>query len=324
MKPKAILLFSGGLDSILSAKLSLDMDINLEPIFFYTVFLTSKPIPRIEELNLPLKMYDISEELLNIVKHPEYGYGKNLNPCIDCKIFMFRKAKEFMKTFGANFIISGEVLGERPMSQKKEVFSLIEKETELEKLILRPLSAKLLPPTIAEEKGWVDRERLFAIEGKSRKPQIELAKKLGIKKYPAPSGGCLLTNPSFSKRLKDLMKYKPDFDLFDVQLLKIGRHFRLSPNLKLILGRDEDENRKIELLFNKRNILLKPLKVKGPVGLAYQEESKDKINLMADILASYCSLDGGKKIDIIFKTYNRKFIFEADPKRKSEFASLII
>ncbi len=289
---KALALFSLGLDSILATKIIKDSGISLEAIHFVSEFfpLTKKREELLsfftKKLNVSLTIKDISRELIEIVKVPRYGYGKNLNPCIDCKILMFRKAKEFMKRINADFIVTGEVLNERPFTQRKGIFELIEKETQLEKLILRPLSARLLKTTIVEEKKWIDREKLLSFKGKSRKPQIELAKKLEVYFYPQPSGGCLLTDPFYARRLKDLLKYTSDFTLDDIKLLKIGRHFRISNSAKLVIFRNEEE-KKILKDFSCDNFI-KFFSQKGDFfSLGIGKFRKEDINLSARIVAFY-------------------------------------
>jgi tRNA-specific 2-thiouridylase len=226
---KAIALLSGGLDSTLAAKVMMEQGIELEGLNFLTVFCTCTnrgetclaSQKAVENLGIPLKIFNVSEEYLSVMKHPKHGYGRNMNPCIDCRIFMLKKTKAYMEESGAAFIITGEVLGQRPMSQRKDAMRLIEREAGLEGFILRPLSAKVLPITVPERERWVDREKLLKIEGRSRKPQIELAEHYSIRDYPCSAGGCLLTDPGFSKRMKDLMLHNPEFSLNDVHLLKI-------------------------------------------------------------------------------------------------------
>jgi len=293
---KGLVLFSGGLDSILATKLVLKQNIEVEGINFSTLFWSYKKKENshfsvksiAEELGIKLKVFEVSRDFLEVVKNPKYGYGSGMNPCIDCRIFMLKKAYQYMKETGASFLITGEVLNERPMSQRLSILKLIEKETALSGLILRPLSAKLLEPTTPEKKGWVDREKFLSIKGRSRKPQMILAKNLGIRNYLNPSGGCLLTDPGFSKRMKDLMKYSPNFNLEDVELLKLGRHFRISDKAKLIVGRDKEENEKIINFNLKESPLFYPLEAKGPVALGRGIFDRDLINLSAGIVAYYC------------------------------------
>src|SRR5512136_535098 len=292
---KAIALLSGGLDSTLAARVVIEEGVELEALNFLTVFcncthrgetcLASQQA--VETLGIPLKLFNVSEEYLHVVKHPKHGYGRNLNPCIDCRIFMLKKAKAYMQDSGAAFIVTGEVLGQRPMSQRKDAMRLIEKEAELEGLILRPLSAKVLQATIPEKEGWVDREKLLRIQGRSRKPQIELAEHYGLRDYPCPAGGCLLTDPGFAKRMKDLMVNHPDFSLNDVHLLKMGRHFRFSHGVKLVVGRNEEENQKIQTFAQQEDILLKVSNLPGPLSVLRGRPEEGDVERAAAITAYY-------------------------------------
>lgn len=304
MKKKAVVLFSGGLDSILSARIMQVLGIEVEAIHFDIVFYTSyadkddhPPSKIAKELGIKLTIRDITNEFLEIVKSPGHGYGSGINPCIDCKIFMFKKAGEFMKETGASFIVTGEVLGERPMSQRMETIRLIEKRSGLNGLILRPLSAKLLEPTLPEKEGMVDREKLYAISGRGRKPQLELAKEFGIKNYPNPAGGCLLTDPAFSKRVKDLIN-NDELTVDNTMLLKVGRHFRLSKNCKLIVGRNEKENGQITNLAKEGDVLFDAGDVPAPVGLLRGKIGDEGIKLALGIVARYTDKKAGENVKI--------------------------
>ncbi len=242
---KALALYSGGLDSILSIKIIEKQGIEVIPIHIYTGFTGRKDEQFIEEavkeyhLKEPLVL-DVRKEFLEILKSPKYGYGKHLNPCIDCKIFFLKKLKTLMFKLDARFVITGEVLGQRPMSQNKSALLLIEKESSLKGLVLRPLSAKLLPPTIPEKRGWIERERLFNISGRGRKTQLNLAKEFGLKKIPTPAGGCLLTDPTFSQRLRVLMDVVEDVTWEEIDKIKMGRMFLLNSCI-LLVARNEKE-----------------------------------------------------------------------------------
>lgn len=292
---KAVTLLSGGLDSTLAAKVVMEQGIELEALNFMTLFCTCThrgatclaSQKAVETLGIPLKVFNVSEEYLSVVKDPRHGYGRNMNPCIDCRIFMLKKAKAYMQDSGAAFIVTGEVLGQRPMSQRKDAMRLIEKEAELEGFILRPLSAHVLPMTIPEKEGWVDREKLLKFQGRSRKPQIKLAEHYGIRDYPCPAGGCLLTDPGFAKRMKDLMLHKPDFSLNDVHLLKVGRHFRFSDGVKLIVGRNEEENQKIETFAHDGDILFRVSGFPGPLSLLRGKVNEGDIERAAAVTAHY-------------------------------------
>lgn len=285
---KALSVFSGGLDSALAAELIRRLGIDVQALFFETPFFTSlKAKVTAEAINLPLKIIDITDRHLEVVKNPPHGYGGNMNPCIDCHALMFRVAGEILEKEGACFIITGEVLGQRPMSQNRAALSIIDKQSGMGGLILRPLSAKHLPVTIPEEKGWVRREDLMDLSGRSRKPQMELAKKLNITEYPSPGGGCLLTEEVFSRRLRDLMSSNAIFEVRDIELLKIGRHFRIGPRTKIIIGRKEDENDAIVSSARKEDILITTPSVPGPGALVTGEITPAVEDIAAVMTVSY-------------------------------------
>ncbi len=293
---KAIALYSGGLDSILAIKIILEQNIEVIGLRLKTPFIENKQYTYEEQyLNIPLIQQDISEDFQKSLTNPKYGYGKNKNPCIDCRILMFRKAGEVMKQEKALFIISGEVLGQRPMTQNKKSLLMISQESGYGQWILRPLSALLLPETEPEKSKVIDRSKLLDIQGRSRKRQIALADKWGIKKYPAPAGGCKLTEPGFTKRINDLLE-KGKLNRNNINLLKVGRHFTLNEHTKLVVGRNEQENIKIPSLACPQDYLLSSQNHKGPVSLLrlYVDlESElmkiDKIlTLACEITARYC------------------------------------
>lgn len=243
---KALGMLSGGLDSTLAVKLMLEQGIEVEAINFVTPFCQCRKngcgaVEAAKTFNIPLKMISAGTEYLRIVRNPKFGYGKNLNPCVDCRIFMLKKAKKYAKQIGAQFIFTGEVLGQRPMSQHKGALDLIEREAGLQGKIVRPLSGRLLPKTEAETKGFVGAEALRDISGRSRKRQIEMTKEFNIEKYPCAAGGCLLTDKEFANKLLDFFHHKKRVTVQEVNLLKVGRHFRLGEN-KIIVGRNEAEN----------------------------------------------------------------------------------
>jgi tRNA U34 2-thiouridine synthase MnmA/TrmU len=221
-----------------------------------------------------------------MVENPKFGYGKNLNPCVDCRVFMLNWAKEYSKEVGASFLVTGEVLNQRPLSQRRFRFIEIDKEVGMEGLILRPLSAKLLPPTLPEKYGIVDREKLYSICGRSRKVQLKLAKEFGLEEIAQPAGGCLLTSPEFSARLKALFSIKKFNTPKDIQLLKIGRHFKISPNALFIVARDEKECEILEEEFKDCGIIIKS-NGKGPIGLLYNSKEESDILTASKILSVY-------------------------------------
>jgi len=246
-KTKALALLSGGLDSTLAVKLLLEQGINVEAINFMSPFCLCKKggcgaSDVAKKFSISLKVISVGEDYLRMIRKPKHGYGRNMNPCIDCRIFMLKKAKKYAKETGADFIFTGEVLDERPMSQHLKAMTTIEEEAGLKGKILRPLSAKLLPKTAIEGNGLVSREKLLDIHGRSRKKQIELAKTFAITDYPCPAGGCLLTYKEFADKVRDLFHHKKHVTLKDIALLKLGRHFRFDEN-KIIVGRNEPENK---------------------------------------------------------------------------------
>uniref|UniRef100_A0A7C6EHM1 Uncharacterized protein n=1 Tax=candidate division WOR-3 bacterium TaxID=2052148 RepID=A0A7C6EHM1_UNCW3 len=301
---KAIGLLSGGLDSTLAVRLILEQGIEVKAVNFVTPFCTctkkgcqneAKKVS--EKFGIELKIIGFKEEYIALVKSPKYGYGKNMNPCIDCRIFMYSKAREIMKQTSADFVFTGEVLGERPMSQNLKAMKIIEKESGLEGRLLRPLCAKHLPPTIVEKKGIVDRDRLLSITGRSRKPQISLAQSLGIDDYPCPAGGCRLTDPNFARRLRDAFEHNED-SLVDITLLRYGRHFRLASGAKVIVGRNEEENKILSSFASENRILLEVKNVKGPIALMYKHNGKGDIELGARICLAYSDYEGNEKVSV--------------------------
>jgi len=334
---KAIALISGGLDSTLAARLMKEEGIGLIALNFKTPFCLcdrksssgcfSHSRQVAYTLGVEFKSINVTEEFLQIIENPKHGRGSNMNPCIDCRILKFRKAKEFMQESGARFIITGEVLGQRPMSQHRNALSLIDKESGLEGLVLRPLSAKLLPETTPEKEGWVSRERLLNFSGRTRKPQIALAKALDIKDYPCPAGGCLLTDPAFSRRLRDLIEHK-ELNISNVELLKLGRHFRLNPSAKLIVGRDEKENeRLLNAAKGSDHLFFPDESLAGPTALGRGGLSDDLIKRCAGIVSYYCDLNGRQEADIMYKRGEpacQALALKAPPLKDNEFMQLRI
>ena len=331
---KAIALLSGGLDSTLAARVVIEQGIELEALNFLTVFCTCTnrgetclaSQKAVEALGIPLKIFNVSEEYLEVVKHPKHGYGSHLNPCIDCRIFMLKKAKTYMEETGASFLVTGEVLGERPMSKRRDAMRLIEKEAGLEGSIVRPLSAKLLPISKPEKEGWVDREKLMNLQGRSRKPQIRLAEHFGIHDYPCPAGGCLLTDPGFSKRMKDLIHHHPNFSLIDVHLLKMGRHFLFSPTVKLIVGRNNEENQKIQTFAGEKDVLLKARHFSGPLSLLRGDSHEEEIKKAAAITLRYSKAKELERAEVIYKKVggDRRESFFISPLSDIEIQKLMI
>ncbi len=333
---KAIALISGGLDSTLATKLMQDSGIELICLNTVSPFCQCNhrsssgcfhgAAEVAKDLGLKLISINVTEEFLPIVKSPKHGYGSNMNPCIDCRILLFKKAKEAMEKQGASFLISGEVLGQRPMSQKLHTMQLIEKEAGVEGLVLRPLSAKVLASTFMEKQGWVDRDKLLAISGRGRREQIALASGFGINDYPCPAGGCLLTDVGFSRRLKDLLKYS-ELNLENIFLLKVGRHFRLNEEVKLVVGRNEEENKRITNLLKEDDLLFSPDEnIAGPTCLGRGRFNDSLIKLSCSIASYYADLNGAAGTDIICKKVagEEQRITQVSPLAESEIEKLRI
>lgn len=312
-KVKAVGLLSGGLDSTLAAKLLQLQGIEVYGLNLYTGFCVTETKRRNQtyapgtyranealtaggNLEVPVEIIDIAAEgYFKVITHPKYGYGANINPCVDCRIFMFRRAKQYMKEIGADFVFTGEVLGQRPMSQHRRALDIIATESGLEGLLLRPLSAKLLPPTQPELDGRVDRSKLLGISGRSRKPQLAWADRLGLINWPQPAGGCCyLTDENFARKFRDLFHHDPDRDLTtrDVVLLALGRHFRLRPEVKFIVGRHEGENRALAREAGE-DWLLSTEPVPGPTTLLLGPATGDELRLVAAATARYCDKKDG-------------------------------
>lgn len=293
---KAIGLISGGLDSALAARIMMDMGIEVIGVHFSTPFSSAKveaSAKRISELlGFQLRIIKLGREYLEVVANPRYGYGAAMNPCIDCKILMLKRAKELMEESGAGFVFTGEVLGERPMSQTLWALKVIERESGLEGLLLRPLSAKLLSETLAERMGWVNRDGLLAIRGRSRRDQIRMAEEFGITGYLTPAGGCLLTDRGFSAKLLDLLEHGGELSERELEKLKVGRHFRYGGS-KIIVGRNEGENEALRRLKGPGEILLEVVGWSGPTTLLSGDISEEAIRIAASLTARYsdCKLD---------------------------------
>jgi tRNA-specific 2-thiouridylase len=293
--PLAIGLFSGGLDSTLAFKVMEAQGLRVRGYSFITPFFgwsrrgrEDEERDRIRrELGIDVTIVPVWPEYLEVVRRPLHGYGKNMNPCIDCKIFMLGKAREIMERDGAAFVFTGEVLGQRPMSQRRDTLHVVERDSGLKGRLLRPLSARLLPATLAEKEGIVDRDRLLAISGRGRKPQMELAAKFGLTDYPNPAGGCFLTDPGLAARLSRMMAGGADVAPDDIELLNAGRHFRLSAAVRLVVGRDERENGRLAALARGDDRLLRAIEVPGPTGLLRGPADAGALALAAGITARY-------------------------------------
>ncbi len=281
-------LFSGGLDSILAVKVLQEQGLGIIGVTFTTPFFgAGRASEAARQLGVDHRILDITTEHLEMVRHPKNGYGRNMNPCIDCHAMMFRKAGELMEREGADFLFSGEVLGERPMSQNRGSLVRVARESGYEPVILRPLSARLLPETLPEREGKVDGERLLDLRGRGRKRQMELAAFYGIQDYPTPAGGCLLTDPIFSRRLRDLFQHSDSVTVQDLELLKVGRHLRLDDGFKMVVGRNQSENQRLGELCVPDDLLLDVKEHPSPLALIQGGAPEPLILLAAAIVLRY-------------------------------------
>ncbi len=286
---KAVGLLSSGIDSALAVKLISDQRIEVIAVNFVLPFVSEKKdyVSQVAgEIGVSLRKVEAGEEFIEMVRNPRHGYGSSMNPCIDCRIYMLREARKIAEEVDAAFIITGDVLGERPMSQHAAALRLEEQESGLEGRLLRPLSAKLLPETVPERAGWVDRNRLLALNGRSRKPQLALARELGIQGYSAPAGGCLLTHKEFAVRLKDLFQRQEKVAVRDISLLKLGRHFRASSS-RIIVGRNEKENNLLLELKNPGDYVFEVPDCGSPITILEGHKDKEAIELAARLTARY-------------------------------------
>jgi len=303
-KVRALGLCSGGLDSRLAAKVILNQGIEVRLITFETPFFSAeKAIEAACRLSLPLSILNITDGYLKMLRNPPCGYGKHMNPCMDCHALMFRTAGGIMRAEGADFLFSGEVLGQRPMSQTRQSLRYVEKHSGYDGFILRPLSARLLMETIPEKEGLVDRERLLDISGRGRKRQMALAKELGITDYPAPAGGCLLTDVGYSKRLKDLFDHEDSSSESDLHLLKYGRQLRLDSGAKIIVGRTQSDNKFLEEFHNpSKDYLLRLHERPGPIVLITAGADSATIRLAASLCVGYSKAPQEVPVQVLVQT----------------------
>ncbi len=317
---KALALISGGLDSLLAAKVVQAQGVHVEGINFFTGFCVEGHTHAIrkkdrdrqkrnnalwvaEQLGIKLHIVDIVEEYKDVVFNPRYGYGANLNPCLDCKVFMVRKAREWIERKGFDFVITGEVVGQRPKSQRKDTMPIIQHDSGIEDRLLRPLSAQNLPATLPEREGWVQRDRLYGFSGRSRKPQMALAAEFGFEDYAQPAGGCcFLTDENYSVKLKDLWQARGErrYELDDIMLLKVGRHVRPAPHFKVIVSREEGEGRFLSG-YRKQYPSLSLVSHGGPLALIDGEASDADIRLAARIVGRYSQGRDAETVELEYR-----------------------
>lgn len=335
---KAVALISGGLDSLLAARVMLEQGIHVEGINFYTGFCVEghthairkkdKAKPKrnnalwsAEQLGIKLHIVDIVEEYKDVLINPKHGYGANMNPCLDCKIFMVHKAQQWIEENDFDFIITGEVIGQRPMSQRKDTMPVISRESGADDRLLRPLCAKNLPPTLPEREGWISREQMYGFSGRNRKPQMALAAEFGFEDYASPAGGCcFLTDESYSAKLVDLWQARGDrdYEMDDIMLLKVGRHIRPSPNFKLIVGREEGENKFLQGYAKTYNSL-KTTSHAGPLTLLDGVANDADMELAARITARFSQGKNDDKVCVEIRRSNGEVKeFEVSPMQPGE------
>ena len=303
-KHSCFALFSGGLDSILAVLHMKSLGYRVLPIFFSTPFFgADRAQETANRIGFDLMVHDLTELHLKMLENPKYGYGKNLNPCIDCHGLMFHEAGRLMKEYKVDFIISGEVMGQRPMSQRKDALNAVGKLSEIKDLLIRPLSQKLLSDTLPIREGWVIKDEMLDIQGRNRKRQMKMAEEYGIDFYPSPGGGCLLTDPGFTRKLKDLMQYNV-MNARSIEFLKAGRHLRLNDNVKIIIGRNNDENNILGKLA-KDEIVLQAKNFPGPLGIIQSDEKLTikEIKLAGSIILRYNS----KVVNSAIVQYGKNF-----------------
>jgi tRNA U34 2-thiouridine synthase MnmA/TrmU len=325
-KVRALGLCSGGLDSTLAGLVLRDQGIDVEWVSFETPFFTAaKARKASENTGIPLTVKPICPVYIKMLKNPPAGYGKQMNPCMDCHALMFKLAGKIMKEDNFDFLFSGEVLGQRPMSQTKSSLMYVAKHSGFKGYILRPLSAKRLPETIPEQEGWVDREGLLDIAGRGRKQQIALASKFGITDYPAPAGGCLLTDVGYSRRLKDLFDHQKECTEEELHLLKYGRHFRLNRDTKLIVGRTEKDNQNILTYHNPQTDTIIDVKDHpSPIAMVPYGGSKQMIYLAGSICVGYSKASNLTPIDVVIKSPRGRETIQVIGIPTADFKKLLI
>jgi tRNA U34 2-thiouridine synthase MnmA/TrmU len=325
MKARGILLYSGGLDSLLAAKLLMDQGVELTGLHFILPFYPPDfdfdelhSVKQAKNIGLKLEFYRCGKEYLEMLKNPMHGYGKNINPCIDCKIFFIKKASEYMELYKADFVATGEVVGQRPMSQLKHTLKHIEKSTNLKGRLLRPLSAKILEPTIAELEGKIDRSRLLDINGRGRKRQLELAAEYGITDYASPAGGCLFTDKNIASRIKDIFEHEDDVHETDIYSATIGRHFRTGNNVKIIVARNEDEGKKLEKIRNDADCMVYP-EFSGPTIFVKGKMNDTDIEIITSIMTNYGRPEKNEKRFYFVYKNDAEITLNADMDFKEEY-----
>lgn len=328
-KPRGFGILSGGLDSILAVKVLQEQELDLMGILFATPFFGPRPGVDLGRLTgIPVRVVDISEKHLEMLKSPKYGYGSQMNPCIDCHALMLREAGRMMELEGGDFLFTGEVLGQRPMSQRRDALRSVEKLAGYPGRVLRPLSAKLLPPTLVEEEGLVERDRLQDIQGRSRKRQMELADRYGITEYAQPAGGCMLTSEGFVRKLRELFRHYPNASVREIEIIKWGRQFLLPGGSLCIVGRQQTENKQLENLARAEDYVLRTLNYPSPIGVLMEAQgAEEDLPLAAELVASYSDAplsDPGRDVDLECRNRGRVKILKQRNLGKEKFKEYLI
>lgn len=323
---KAVVLISGGLDSALAVRLMVDQGVDVIGVHFVLPVASNDPaendslrcaLNQCERLGIHCEVVTLGREFIKILLRPKHGYGKGMNPCMDCHILMLKMARKIMERERASFVVTGEVVGQRPKSQMKKDLGTVERESGLEGLLLRPLSAKHLPLTVPEQEGCIEREKLLAIEGRRRREQLDMAEAMGLEEYQSPAGGCLFTDKSFAAKVREHIDHD-ELTTDDIVLLKTGRHFRLPDGSKLVLGRNEVENNQLESMNRPGDRMLHPLNVMGPVGLMRGGSgSEDVLGLAGEIIASYC--DGDQDVNVSVRYDGKETQMNCVRRRREDF-----
>jgi len=324
MKRRCIVLFSGGLDSMLAVRILQEQGIDVEAVNFKTAFTCCQDQAgqAAHRLGIKLTVVSTDDDYLELVRRPQWGYGKGANPCVDCRIYMFERALKYMQQTGADFLASGEVVGQRPMSQKRRDLDVIAYHGGCEDLLLRPLSAKRLPPTRPEREGWVDREKLYGIVGRGRKQLIELAKQFGVEEIPSPSTGCALTEKRFSQKVFDLIQLDEHAGRWDFELLKTGRHFRIDERTKLVVGRNAEDNMTLAYMHGlseaRSSALLRPTGFPGPSVLVLGPLSEKTVDHAVGMIVRYADTERAIGGEIEVSHGERRYCVEGKPHDASE------
>ncbi len=308
---KALALLSGGLDSRLAVCVLKEQGIEVQGIVFESPFFGSEAaVAASQQLDVPLHIADFTGDIISLLDKPKHGFGSNMNPCVDCHARMLKRAGDMLAEFGCRFLATGEVLNERPMSQNRAMLALVARESGYGDMVVRPLSAGLLPETKAEKEGCVDRSRLLSLHGRSRKPQMELAQRYGLADFPTPAGGCRLTEPNFCRRLKDLKEHEGLNDTRLIHLLRVGRHFRLAGNVRLIVGRNESDNAALEQDVASGGLVMRVEGVPGPTAVLPLAADEETVRKGAAICARYSDSGPGRPVRVMIESAGGKKVIE--------------